>query len=1076
MAGEDRRFRECSSEEALAVTTLSSVFPQEILHPFPDDDDNDDDEPLPYFSSANVKLFDGNGRACGIEEVEQGVIVRMSGVLREYNATTTSATDGFPLEQSGEIIEWFIHGLDSSETFLCVQTQHGNYKILSFDKETEPSVKKTLDKIFWTNHFLRSLIDKSGETLEEIVNNFHPTGPMAHLVTMPTLEDFKENAPFIFRHVERYALDKNEDGSDDYYLLERSSFQEFCVLAEIELKPKGKKEAPMGTKLTNTPLVREVFSMAFEYMKDFKDMPEEQEEVFDKVSNENRDCSLKFQGIVSFIHETPLRVEERMLKAPYVGLIIYQDEDVYHVQVLMRSSESYLKGFAQKNEYFGTNVCLDVHESQIWGQPQIQHKSDCDENSSTNGTSFYQMRLDDKSGAFTSLGPTIGNSCDLCEKKEKTRYEQLVQMDENNFSFEYRGNSYCIGSFAFTTRLVPPIPDPLPALKHCYDPIVCPEWYRVAKSQTLETKHYVLGVCQILEISAGTAATSDAKDVRLKVRVYRRPSDTRLPFRDQTCPHELYHTDEVQEISASEIIGPAYVAYEKRLTTERHKWIQAGDNRFCFSQKYSLGSNKLSDVPHEARNCIGHMDPKTKNPVEPPIHKVPAEKLKTMDLFAGCGGLSLGLHEAGLCESKWAVECDEHAAQAYSKNFKDATVYVDDVNLVLANMMEEKNQNNKGQAYAKKGEVGMVIGGPPCQGFSVMNRYPQGEAALFKNSSVSTFCSAIDILKPKFFIFENVKNFAFAHKGSYLKTVIACCLRMGYQVRFGILQAGAYGVPQARQRIIILGALPGNKLPDLPKITHVFNQRSQSLVLDGQLIDDGTAIIGQNCRDAPIRTINVFDAISDLPDIESKGKESSNDKYSLCKTIFQEQAREHSKQLTEHTVKRLSPLNALRVRLIASGDDWRSWPNIQTCLPDRSKVERLKYLKGENSTKVCTCQLKPNNRKKNPACGKCKKHKKTIILRFLPLSADRHAQWPGVFGRPNIFGPFKTTVTSPVPSGMQGTVVHPTYHRCFSVREHARSQGFPDHFEFSGALEDKYCQIGNAVPPPLAKRIGMCFP
>jgi DNA (cytosine-5)-methyltransferase 1 len=68
---------------------------------------------------------------------------------------------------------------------------------------------------------------------------------------------------------------------------------------------------------------------------------------------------------------------------------------------------------------------------------------------------------------------------------------------------------------------------------------------------------------------------------------------------------------------------------------------------------------------------------------------------------------------------------------------------------------------------------------------------------------------------------------------------------------------------------------------------------------------------------------------------------------------------------------------------------------------------------------------------------------------------------------------FKTTITNPEPMGKQGKVIHPEQHRVVSVRECARSQGFPDHFRFVGNVMDKHRQIGNAVPPPLGKAIGL---
>ncbi len=90
----------------------------------------------------------------------------------------------------------------------------------------------------------------------------------------------------------------------------------------------------------------------------------------------------------------------------------------------------------------------------------------------------------------------------------------------------------------------------------------------------------------------------------------------------------------------------------------------------------------------------------------------------------------------------------------------------------------------------------------------------------------------------------------------------------------------------------------------------------------------------------------------------------------------------------------------------------------------------------------------------------------------LPNTADRHNGWRGLFGRLDPNGHFPTSTTDPQPMGKVGQVFHPTQDRIVSVRECARSQGFPDTFRFSGNVHSKHRQVGNAVPPPLAHALG----
>lgn len=119
--------------------------------------------------------------------------------------------------------------------------------------------------------------------------------------------------------------------------------------------------------------------------------------------------------------------------------------------------------------------------------------------------------------------------------------------------------------------------------------------------------------------------------------------------------------------------------------------------------------------------------------------------------------------------------------------------------------------DDSGQRYPQKGEVELLCGGPPCQGFSGMNRFNLRQYSLFKNSLVVSCLSYADYYRPKFFVMENVRNFASFKKSMVLKLTLCCLVRMGYQCTFGILQAGNYGVPQTRRRFVLFfSSLPMN--------------------------------------------------------------------------------------------------------------------------------------------------------------------------------------------------------------------------------------------------------------------------
>ena len=222
--------------------------------------------------------------------------------------------------------------------------------------------------------------------------------------------------------------------------------------------------------------------------------------------------------------------------------------------------------------------------------------------------------------------------------------------------------------------------------------------------------------------------------------------------------------------------------------------------------------------------------------------EVEVEKLATMDMFAGCGGLTEGMHQAGVVDTRWAIEFDEDAAEAFRLNHAGAVVYSHNCNSLLLNCVrkaglqeylsatideEAINQADKLSAREYEmlplpGQVDFICGGPPCQGFSGMNRFTKSTWSKVQNDMVLGFLSYADIYRPKYFLLENVRNFVAHNKGQTFRLVVRTLLELGYQVRFGVLNAGNFGVSQARKRLFIWGAAPGCKLPEWPKPLHTF--------------------------------------------------------------------------------------------------------------------------------------------------------------------------------------------------------------------------------------------------------------
>ena len=150
--------------------------------------------------------------------------------------------------------------------------------------------------------------------------------------------------------------------------------------------------------------------------------------------------------------------------------------------------------------------------------------------------------------------------------------------------------------------------------------------------------------------------------------------------------------------------------------------------------------------------------------------------LNSMDIFSGCGGLSVGLGQAGVANNEWAKDISEPAAEAYKKNFPGAEVYNQECNSFLKQVMEGSLEG------LSKKEVEIFMGGPTCQGFSVMNNFREGEKSQLNNSQIATSLSYVDVLRPHFVILENVQNLVQIDKGMVLKHILVSLVKMGYPV------------------------------------------------------------------------------------------------------------------------------------------------------------------------------------------------------------------------------------------------------------------------------------------------------
>lgn len=345
------------------------------------------------------------------------------------------------------------------------------------------------------------------------------------------------------------------------------------------------------------------------------------------------------------------------------------------------------------------------------------------------------------------------------------------------------------------------------------------------------------------------------------------------------------------------------------------------------------------------------------------------KKLIGIDLFAGAGGLSLGAEMAGI-SMRYAVEADTHAAASYKRNFKNTTVFCEDIRKLSTKSLSSQ-------------PVFIIMGGPPCQGFSLSNTKTR-DMSNPNNRMFEEFVRFVDKISPTWFVFENVYGMTkFKNGDENIQDHIENRFRaLGYQVSSKILYASDFGVPQRRNRLFIVGNKKG--------IDFEFPQ-------------------------ALNYSVSVDEAISDLPKL-CNGEVQKKGKYTVPlqkASPYAQLMREKSKAPTQNIVSRNKDYVVERYKYIGQGENW-------SAIPD--------YL--------------------------------------MSNYADKKRCHSGIYRR--LVGDKPSVVISNYRKSM---LIHPHQDRGLSIREAARLQSFPDHFIFEGPISYVQQQIGNAVPPLLAKAV-----
>lgn len=365
-----------------------------------------------------------------------------------------------------------------------------------------------------------------------------------------------------------------------------------------------------------------------------------------------------------------------------------------------------------------------------------------------------------------------------------------------------------------------------------------------------------------------------------------------------------------------------------------------------------------------------------------------------ISLFCGAGGCSLGFKQAGY-NILMATDFDKAAIETYKLNFPKTDTVLQDINNIDFNdILNEYN--------IQAGDLDFLIGGPPCQGFSTAGTRFWDDP---RNHLLKSYIAAISVLKPKWFMMENVEGLLTANKGIYLSETINALIDLGYKIKLEKIYSQEFGVPQRRKRVIILG---------------------NSLGIDFSMPEPVNKVTGRIFRNS---NVTLSSAISSLPEATTDKDgivvSSNSKKVDGFDTCLETE----TEQITEHFYKPLEGIQLERVSALSAGQTMKDLP---------------KHLQHDSFKKRANRRVSdgtPSDKRGGAPSG---------VKRL-------HADEPCL------------TITG----AATRELIHPEYDRPLTIREAARIQTFPDNFKFYGNSSQKIKQIGNAIPPMLAKTIGL---
>jgi DNA (cytosine-5)-methyltransferase 1 len=391
--------------------------------------------------------------------------------------------------------------------------------------------------------------------------------------------------------------------------------------------------------------------------------------------------------------------------------------------------------------------------------------------------------------------------------------------------------------------------------------------------------------------------------------------------------------------------------------------------------------------------------------------------LRVLTLFSGAGGMDLGFIQAG-AEILWANDFEKDATITYANNISDHIVCGD-----ITQIPNSKIPHN---------DIDVVIGGFPCQGFSVANtkRSIKDE----RNFLYKELLRVVEYKQPKYFVGENVKGLLSLAGGKVFEMIKQDFKNLGYEINARLLNSADFGVPQFRQRVIIIGNRIGKK-NIFPSPTHtssndLFNNILEDCITTkdviGHLYDIDTVEKNTN-QVIELNNKNIYNHIS-YTNVSDKffGRKYKVIQADICDYL------KYWRNKKEISTKKVDEYFGYK----HTAGHWFRKDNKSGSIPKPSDWWKLKELLNFDD--------------------KFDKQVTEFIEKEIKFEQSlRIANWDTP----------SDTITASTPE------IHPNKQRRLSVRECAIIQSFPDDFIFYGSLSSQHRQVGNAVPPLLAKLI-----